>query len=41
MQARIAAAEADRRKGRVIHTETVEEAQALLDSWKTRRVADP
>ncbi|WP_329683722.1 AbrB/MazE/SpoVT family DNA-binding domain-containing protein [Longimicrobium sp.] len=34
MQARIAKAEADRREGRIVTTETLEEAQALLDSLK-------
>lgn len=34
MQARIAKAEADRREGRVVSTETAEGAQALLDSLK-------
>lgn len=36
MQARIAEAEADLREGRVTRTETPEEAQALLDSLKTK-----
>lgn len=36
MQARIAEAEADLREGRVSRTETPEEAQALLDSLKSK-----
>ena len=35
MQARVARAEADRREGRVVSTETPDEAQALLDSLKS------
>jgi hypothetical protein len=35
MQARIAEAEADIREGRTWRTETLEEAQALLDSFKS------
>lgn len=35
MQAGIPEAEADLREGRVTRTETLEEAQALLDSFKS------
>jgi hypothetical protein len=41
MQARIAQAEADLREGRVTHTETLEEAQAFLDSLKTKPRTHP